>query len=74
MGALPQGIVQFAALKDAEPEEPSEIAELAQWLFGRGQFPVLDGVDTQLLGIEVAHFLCCSALGQPLKHFNVSRG
>ena len=53
MGALPQGALQFAAFMDAEPADAAEVAELAGWLFGKGQFPVLDGVDTELLGIEV---------------------
>lgn len=70
MSGLPQGVLQFAALKDAEPEEPSEIAELAEWLFGRGQFPVLDGVDTELLGIEV--HLPVYPLSIFFKHFQVA--
>ena len=53
MGALPQGALQYAAFMDAEPADAAEVAELAGWLFGKGQFPVLDGVDTELLGIEV---------------------
>ena len=53
MGALPGGIVAYAAYMDAEPSDAAEAAELADWLFGRQQFPKLDGVDTELLGCEV---------------------
>ena len=53
MGALPQGALQFAAFMDAEPADAAEVTELAGWLFGKGLFPVLDGVDTELLGDEV---------------------
>lgn len=53
MRALPGGAVEFAAFMDAEPADSAETAELADWLFGRRQFPKLDGVDTELLGCEV---------------------
>lgn len=59
MGGLPQGALQFAAYKDAEPSDATEAAELAGWLFDRGQFPRLDGVDTEVLGIEVWHYFRC---------------
>lgn len=53
MGALPGGAVEYAAFMDAEPADAAETKELADWLFGRRQFPKLDGVDTELLGCEV---------------------
>ena len=53
MGALPGGAVEYAAFMDAEPSDGAEAAELAEWLFGRRQFPKLDGVDMELLGCEV---------------------
>ena len=66
MQGLPQGVIQYAAYMDAEPADAAEAAELADWLFGRGQFPKLDGVDMELLGCEVQdslrsslHFILC---------------
>ena len=53
MGALPGGAVEYAAFMDAEAADAAEASELADWLFGKRQFPRLDGVDTELLGCEV---------------------
>lgn len=58
MGALPTGVLQYAAFVEAVPGDAVEAAELADWLFDRGQFPRLDGVDTELLGIEVCVAAC----------------
>ena len=53
MGGLPEGCVEYAAYMDAEPADAAEAEELAEWLFRRRVCPVLDGVDTQLLGVQV---------------------
>lgn len=45
--------MEYAAYMDAEPADANEAHELADWLFGRQQFPKLDGVDTEVLGAEV---------------------
>ena len=65
MSGFPRGVVEYAAFLDAEPADAAEVAELADWLFGRGQFPKLDGVDMELLGCEVRfptrQFSCSSS-------------
>ena len=53
MSGAPAGALQYAAFSDATPCDANEARELAEWLFGRGQFPKLDNVDTELLGAEV---------------------
>ena len=49
----PSGVVQYAAFLESEVESTSELGELGQWLFGKSKFPLVDGVDTELLGLEV---------------------
>lgn len=56
MNGFPRGTVEYAAFMDAEPADAAEVSELADWLFGRGQFPKLDGVDMELLGCEVREY------------------
>jgi hypothetical protein len=53
MSGAPAGALQYAAFSDAAPSDAAETLELADWLFGRGQFPKLDDVDMELLGAEV---------------------
>lgn len=62
MSGAPGGALQYAAFSDAAPSDPSETLELAEWLFGKGQFPRLDDVDTELLGAEVLRDACKAAL------------
>jgi len=56
MNGAPAGALQYAAYSDAAPSDAAESLELAEWLFGRGQFPKLDDVDMQLLGAEVSSY------------------
>ncbi|KAK9792693.1 hypothetical protein WJX73_002523 [Symbiochloris irregularis] len=62
LSGLPSGFIQYAAFVEAQPSNPTEVQQLADYLFGQGSFPTLDGVNTELLGIEVALDECRKAL------------
>ena len=60
MSGYPNGMLQYAAFIEAELDEPAELQDLAEWLFKKGKFPGADGVDTELLGMEVAPLNKCA--------------
>ena len=60
--ALPAGLLEFAAFIAASPGRSDEIPILADYLFGKQQFPLLDKVDCRILGINYVLTLCRTAM------------
>ena len=62
VSALPDGLLEFAAFVVAAPGKSDEIPVLAEYLFGKHQFPLLDKVDCRVLGINYILSVCCAAM------------
>ena len=58
VSALPDGLLAFAAFIAAAPGKSDEIPVLAEYLFGKHQFPLLDKVDCRILGINYVLSVC----------------
>ena len=62
VNALPDGLLEYAAFIAATPGRSDEIPVLAEYLFGKHQFPLLDKVDCRILGINFVLTVCRSAM------------
>ncbi|KAL3156684.1 hypothetical protein ABBQ38_000961 [Trebouxia sp. C0009 RCD-2024] len=60
--ALPAGLLEFAAFIAAAPGKSDEVPVLAEYLFGKQQFPLLDKVDCRVLGINFVLTACRTAM------------
>ena len=60
--SLPAGLMPYLAFMLAQPSNPQEVGELAGWLFERGELPVLDGQDLELLALQGLTNRCKAAL------------
>ena len=50
MAGLPNSMVQFAAFVEAQPEEPEEVEQLAQYLLDRVRGPLYDACRLRTAG------------------------
>jgi hypothetical protein len=62
VNALPDGLLEYAAFIAATPGRSDEIPVLAEYLFGKHQFPLLDKVDCRILGINYVLTVCRTAM------------
>ena len=62
VNALPDGMLEYAAFIAATPGRSDEIPVLAEYLFGKRQFPLLDKVDCRILGIDLVLTVCRTAV------------
>ena len=60
--ALPTGLLEYAAFIAATPGKSEEIPVLAEYLFGKHQFPLLDKVDCRILGVNYVLSVCRTAM------------
>lgn len=61
--ALPAGLLPYAAFCSARPKNASgaQIEQLAVQLFDKGQFPDIDGVNSEVLALQAAVQQCKAA-------------
>ncbi|KAL0034373.1 hypothetical protein WJX77_011688 [Trebouxia sp. C0004] len=62
VNALPDGLLEYAAFIAATPGRSDEIPILAEYLFGKHQFPLLDKVDCRILGVNYVLTVCRTAM------------
>ena len=73
VNALPAGLLEYAAFIAATPGRSDEIPVLAEYLFGKHQFPLLDKVDCRILGINYVLTMCRTAMLGYKKSVEVDR-
>lgn len=62
VNALPDGLLEFAAFIAATPGKSDEVPILAEYLFSKRQFPLLDKVDCRILGTNYVLTACRTAM------------
>ena len=62
VNALPAGLLEFAAFIAATPGKSDEVPVLAEYFFGKHQFPLLDKVDCRILGVNFVLTACRTAM------------
>ena len=62
VNALPDGLLEFAAFIAATPGKSDEVPILAEYLFSKRQFPLLDKVDCRILGTNYVLTACRMAM------------